>query len=308
MHRRPQQIASTVLMVRPANFGFNPETAESNAFQTSSGIDPDTIKGNALAEFDGFAEQLRNAGIEVIVVEDTAVPIKTDAVFPNNIFSTHEDGRAVLYPMLSKNRRLERQNPIMGALSGYGITETVDLSGHELEGRFLEGTGSMVLDRENGIVYACTSPRTHPDIVSEFAKLFGCHPAMFEAVDQGGKAIYHTNVMMALGEEFVVICLDAIPDERQRNLLLNLLSETGKEIIEISLAQMERFAGNMLQLRNSKGERFIVLSTTAYNSISEAQIKSLEKHGKLIPADIPAIETCGGGSVRCMLAEVFLTR
>lgn len=306
MLRRAAQITDTVLMVRPANFGYNPETADSNAFQTSSELDAGTVRAKALAEFDGFVSQLRNVGITVIVLDDTPEPCKTDAVFPNNGFSTHQEGRVVLFPMLSPNRRLERQNPILEALAEYEYVDVWDLTTHENDNKFLEGTGSMVIDRENGIVYACQSPRTDPDLVAEFAEGFGYHPVVFDAVDRQGQAIYHANVMMALGEEFAAICLDTVNDEAQRRLLLNLLSETGKEVIEISPEQMERFAGNMLQLRNASGERFIVLSTTAYNSLSEVQIWRLETHGALIPAGIPTIETCGGGSVRCMLAEIFL--
>ncbi|MBX3119668.1 MAG: hypothetical protein KF784_11425 [Fimbriimonadaceae bacterium] len=308
MHRRPEQISDTVLMVRPAAFGYNPETASSNVFQTGAKLDPISVHNQALDEFELFVKALKGVGVRVLVVEDTPTPQKTDAVFPNNWISFHEDGRVVLYPMLSENRRLERENPILSSLGEYEISSTVNLIPFEEDGKYLEGTGSMVLDRENGIVYACHSPRTSPEVAAKFAEAFDYHLVMFDAVDSTEKSIYHTNVLMALGEAFVVVCLETVRDQVQLKQLQHLFAETGKEIVEINLAQMKRFAGNMLQVRNDGGERFVVLSARAYGALDPSQIEALERHGKLIPIDIPTIEQCGGGSVRCMMAEVFLPR
>lgn len=308
MHRRPSQIADAVLMVRPASFGYNPETSASNAFQRGADLDPVQVHCQALDEFEAFARQLREAGVKVVLVEDTSEPRKSDAVFPNNWISFHEDGRVVLYPMLSENRRLERDNPILRSLGEFEISGTVNLIPFEQEGKYLEGTGSLVLDRENGIAYACLSPRTDASVLDEFCRQMEFHAVAFNAVDRGGQPIYHTNVMMAVGEAFVAVCLESVRDDSQRRQLQNLFAETGKETVEIGLDQMEQYAGNMLQLRSESGERLVVVSASAHRALRPDQLSILEKHGRLIVADIPTIEACGGGSVRCMMAEVFLPR
>lgn len=302
------QTTSNILMVRPANFGFNEETAASNAFQSK---DDDLINGaasiKAIAEFDAFVEKLKAKGVNVIVVEDTADPVKPDAVFPNNWVTFHQDGTVITYPMLSKTRRLERRDDVIEGLIGdYHISRKVELETYEDENIILEGTGSLILDRPNRLAYACLSPRTSEDLLKRFCEIAEFDPVDFYAVDGDGKEIYHTNVMMALGETFVVICMESVKTERDKKFLLDRFKETKKEVIEISLDQMMHFAGNMLQVRNEKGDTFLVMSDAAYHSLNATQISQIEKHTEIIHAAIPTIETLGGGSVRCMMAEVFL--
>jgi hypothetical protein len=294
-------------MIRPASFGFNPETAESNAFQSQKeGLSPDEIKTFAQAEFDNFVAKLKDAGVDVIVVNDTETPVKPDAVFPNNWFSTHEGGTLVLYPMMAPNRRLERRNDIMLALKRkYGFDKVLDYSPMEEQGIMLEGTGSLILDRTNKIAYACLSDRTDEDLMDRYCKDLGFKKCAFHAADGNGHDIYHTNVMMALGEDFVVICLDAVRNIRDRAILTDYLEESGKTIITISFEQMNKFAGNMLQVRGEQGKAILVMSETAYQSLSPEQIDTIEFHSEILVAAIPTIETYGGGSVRCMMAEIF---
>ena len=304
------QTSNHILMVRPANFGFNEETAESNAFQTNDTSKSVTeIKKAAVAEFDAFVRQLKDAGVHVIVAEDSASPVKTDAIFPNNWVSFHQDGTIITYPMYAPVRRLERQESIINLIKSEFVTDQwVHLETAESENRFLEGTGSMIFDRQNKIVYACLSPRTDERILDRFCQVTGFKKIVFSATDGQGKEIYHTNVMMALGESFCVICLDTIADISERELIVATLEDTQKEIVEISMHQMMHFAGNMLQVRNDAGERYLVMSEQACKSLIDHQIAQIKKHCKILTVPIYTIEKYGGGSVRCMMAEVFCQR
>lgn len=292
-------------MIRPVNFGFNAETAVNNAFQVA-GQDA-AAQEKAEKEFDALVELLRGNGVDVTVVNDTPDPYTPDSIFPNNWVSFHQDGTIILYPMFATNRRLERKPGVLQQLGEkFSITKTVDLTVYEPENRFLEGTGSMVLDRENKIAYACISPRTSKTILDDFAKRMGYRVIAFTSVDQNGKAIYHTNVMMCVADKYVVICLDTIPDAAERKTVEDTIAGSGKEIITITPDQMNRFAGNMLQVENNKGEKLLVMSTQAFNALDRAQVKKLETFNKIIHSPIDTIETNGGGSARCMMAEVFL--
>jgi hypothetical protein len=304
------QTTSTIMMVRPANFGFNEETAGNNAFQTKdNSLTINEIKEKAVAEFDSFVKILRGCSVDVIVMEDSVAPLKTDAVFPNNWFSTHEDGTMILYPMYSPNRRLERDENIIRALENdFKVVKKVHFDQFENENLFLEGTGSMILDRPNKICYACLSVRTDLVLLNRLCSVIGYKPVAFHAVDASDQYIYHTNVMMALGETFVVICLETVKNEDEKAALLHEFQVTQKEVIEISLAQMQRFAGNMLQVRNDKGETFLVMSQQAFESLTPEQIQLIEKHTRIVNADIKTIETYGGGSARCMMAEIFFEK
>lgn len=302
-----QQITDTLLMVRPAQFGFNVQTADNNAFQTNdTSLTPAEISQRAIEEFDQFVATLRAVGVDVWVVADTPLPVKHDAVFPNNWFSTHADGRLVTYPMYADMRRLERREDILGPLvEKYGYTERLHLEVHEAAGRFLEGTGSLIFDRDHRIVYACKSIRTDEGLLLDFAASIGYQAVAFDAVDRHGQPIYHTNVMMALGTTFCVICLETIADADERQRVVATLTGTGKAIIDLSLAQMESFAGNMLQVKNKDGDTFLVMSEQAFRALTSAQISELEGHTQLLHSPIPTIEMYGGGSARCMMAEVF---
>jgi len=302
------QTADTLMMVRPANFGFNEQTASNNAFQTNdTSRQAPEIQQLAVQEFDGFVEKLREAGVQVIVVEDTAEPAKADAIFPNNWVTFHQDGRIITYPMYAPVRRLERREDVLERLkSQYAFTERIHLEDYEQENRFLEGTGSMILDRPHKIVYACLSPRTDKALLEEYCSIIGYEMVAFTALDGNGREIYHTNVMMALGEAFVVVCLDTLRDPSERRTLMNKFAATGKEVIEITLEQMLHFAGNMLQVRNPAGDTFLVMSEQAFKSLTPAQVVLIEKHTIILDSPIPTIETYGGGSARCMMAEVFL--
>jgi len=290
-------------MIRPVNFGFNAQTAESNAFQKNG--EQAEVQQKALQEFDAFVEILRQNGIEVTVMEDTPELHTPDSIFPNNWVSFQEDGTVFLYPMQAENRRLERK-VFRSIKEAFEVKHIFDLSYFEQQNQFLEGTGSMVLDRENKWAYACLSPRTNAEVLAEFCRLSSYKAVTFHAADQAGKAIYHTNVLMAIGDRFAVICLDSIPDEAEKVSVKEALQLAGKETVAISLEQMNAFAGNMLQLKNQSGESLLVLSETAFLSLNEAQIKTLEKYGKLVYNSLNTIETNGGGSARCMMAEVFL--
>ncbi|MFW2405942.1 MAG: citrulline utilization hydrolase CtlX [Gammaproteobacteria bacterium] len=303
------QLASTVMMIRPAGFESNPLTAASNRFQGRSSASPEEQQANALREFDGLVSLLREAGIEVIVVDDTPEPHTPDAIFPNNWISMHADGRVVLYPMEAENRRTERRDDIidqLGDREGRVITEVIDLSEHEVSGHYLEGTGSMVLDRANRVAYACVSTRTHLDPLGDFAQRLGYDVVAFDAVDSNGVPIYHTNVLMNVGEELAVVCDAAIVRDDQREAVLTRLRETGHDIVSLSYAQLDAFAGNMLELRNREGERVIAMSQQAFASLNEEQRAKLAANGRIVSAAIDNIESSAGGSVRCMLAEVHL--
>ena len=298
-------------MIRPARFESNPQTAKSNRFQGRIDVSAGEQQLAARDEFDTLVAALRENGVEVIVVADTPEPHTPDSIFPNNWVSFHADGRVVLYPMEADNRRTERRMDIIESLAadhGFQITEVIDLSSHEKSERYLEGTGSMVLDRVNRIAYACLSSRTTLDALADFAQRMEYDIVAFDAVGEGGVPIYHTNVLMNVGEAIAVICDAAIPSEDQRSAVLQRLRETGHDVVLLSYRQLEAFAGNMLQLRTSTNERLIALSQQAYESLTENQLLQLRANGRVISTDIRTIEKSAGGSVRCMLAELHLPR
>jgi len=293
-------------MIRPVNFGFNEETAASNAFQNRNN-NKNGIKEKARHEFDGMVNVLRENGVDVTVIGDTPEPYTPDSIFPNNWVSFHADGGVFLYPMQAGNRRLERREDIIAQLEDrFEVKHIIDLTRFEQEDKFLEGTGSMVLDRENKVAFACISPRTDREVLALFCEQAGYKEVSFNAYDEYHHAIYHTNVLMCIGSKFAVICLDSITDADEKNAVVTILKLTHKEIINISFEQMNRFAGNMLEVKNKAGETLIVMSENAFNSLTQLQKTSLEKYGKLVYADINTIESNGGGSARCMMAEVHL--
>jgi hypothetical protein len=299
--------AKTVLFVRPACFGFNAEAAQSNVFAHAS-ADFD-LQAKALAEFDGLARGLSDAGIEVLTLEDTPAPAKPDAVFPNNWFTTHADGTLVLYPMATAPRRLERRVADVRALvenHGFEVRRIVDLSAHEAERRFLEGTGSLLLDRPRNRAFASLSQRTDPEVIADFDSQLGYSTFVFDARDPGGRPIYHTNVLLSLGTSFAVLCLQAVAHEH-RDALVAQLEESGRTIVELSFAQLRRFGCNVLELQGKDGP-VIAMSAKALANLKPDQISALEKFGEILAADIPTIEAVGGGSVRCMIAEIHLPR
>lgn len=303
------QLASTVLMIRPAGFESNPQTAASNRFQDDLSISPEQQHAAALREFDNLVVALRDADIEVIVIDDAAEPHTPDAIFPNNWISTHADGRVVLYPMEAPNRRAERRFDVVDQLGGPHrrlVTEVVDLSVHEQDGCYLEGTGSMVLDRVNRVAYACLSSRTHLAPLGDFAQRMGYDVVAFDAVDRAGVPIYHTNVLMSVGEDVAVVCDAAIRREDQREAVLARLRETGHRIVSIDYSQLEAFAGNVLELRNRHGERVIAMSQRAFDALDDGQRQALATGARIVSAPIDTIESSAGGSVRCMLAEIHL--
>jgi hypothetical protein len=292
-------------MIRPVNFGYNAETAVNNAFQVK-GEDSD-VQNKAVEEFDSFANVLLQNGVDVTVVEDTIEPHTPDSIFPNNWISFHNDGMVLLYPMYATNRRKERKQHVLEKIAErFSIAKMIDLSQYEKENTFLEGTGSMVLDRDNKIAYACLSPRTNEKVVADFCEQTGYSSVLFHAVDGNNQAIYHTNVMMCVADKYVVICFDSIHDDEEKIKIINAILHTGKEIIDISLDQVNHFAGNMLQIENNKGEKLVVMSTQAYESLTDEQKKKLTAFNKIIHSSLTTIETNGGGSARCMMAEVHL--
>jgi hypothetical protein len=303
------QTCASVLMVRPSNFGFNSQTAASNAFQTAdSGGLAGPVSAAALREFDALAAALQDAGVRVIIGMDTAQPIKPDAVFPNNWVSFHADGTAVLYPMEAPNRRLERREDLLLQVAREGnfrILRTVDLTAHEIQGKFLEGTGSLVLDRPGRLAYACSSSRTQLDALADFARTLDYRVVSFDALGADGSPVYHTNVVMSVGKSFAVLCAESIPLANSRASVAALLRDTGHELVEISMAQMQCFAGNLLELDSRNGP-VIAISALAWEHLDAAQRRVLEARGRIVAARIPTIERIGGGSVRCMLAEIHL--
>lgn len=308
-HFMQSQTTSTILMIRPVRFGFNEQTAESNTFQNAAvaAQTRDTAQANALREFDNMVQQLRSYGVNVIVHEDTAEPHTPDSIFPNNWVSFHFSGTVVLYPMQAENRRAERRMEIIEDLKKeYQVAKVVDLTAFEQEGKFLEGTGSMVLDRMHRVAFACLSPRTNPDVLNEYENRTGYRTILFHAVDADGKEVYHTNVVMCIGDVFAVVCLQAIPDLDERLRIRQELENLGKRIIEISLDQMAAFAGNMLQVVSTRGQKLIVMSTRAYESLTPKQIDTIDDYARLLVVDLSTIEANGGGSARCMMAEVHL--
>lgn len=305
------QSARAVLMVRPASFGFNPQTAASNAFQQAprSPLDAAT-QGLVLSEFDAVAKALQHAGVEVLIAPDTSTPAKPDAIFPNNWVSFHLDGTVALYPMLAPNRRLERREDILEQVvlqGGFRIVRTVDLTHREAQGKFLEGTGSLVLDRAHAQAYASLSPRTDLDVLGEFAQLLDYDLVTFEAQDQDGQPVYHTNVVMAIGTRFAVVCGESIAQPLHRDAVFNKLRAADHDIVDITRRQMQSFAGNLLELAPAGGP-VIALSTTAWHSLELGQRRILESHANPVPVDISTIERIGGGGVRCMLAEIHLPK
>jgi hypothetical protein len=303
-----EQTSSHILMLRPANFGFNPETAESNAFQSQDqSMNPEEIRKRAVEEFDTFVNMLRGKFIHVHVYEDTEIPVKPDAIFPNNWVTFHEDGSVITYPMEAKTRRLERREDILLDLaSKFDLICRYYLEPVENENRYLEGTGSMVFDRINKIVYACRSSRTDLSVLKKFAAITGYSTVSFSAVDKRNHPVYHTNVMMAIGDEFVVVCLESVSIAEERTFLNDLFSKTGKEVIEITLDQMDSFAGNMLQVKNDEGQQFLIMSEQAYNSLRADQVDQIKQFSQIISPPLYTIEKYGGGSARCMMAEIFL--
>lgn len=304
------QITDSILMVRPANFGFNEETAVNNAFQTNDdSLDQQQISNKAIAEFDHFVSILRQNGINVIVAKDSDLPHKPDAIFPNNWITFHDDASIVTYPMNAPIRRLERSESIINQINtNFRIEKRHQLESFEQDNQFLEGTGSMIIDRPNQIVYACIGPRTDEHLLDKFCQFYDYQPVTFKAVDSNGKDIYHTNVLMALGEEFVIICLDTISDLDERNNVIEILESTEKEIIEITLDQMMSFAGNMLQVKNTDGKTFLVMSEQAFKSLDQEQIDQIEQYTSILSIPLYTIEKYGGGSARCMMAEIFLPK
>ncbi|STZ68786.1 Uncharacterized protein conserved in bacteria containing a pentein-type domain [Myroides odoratus] len=301
-------------MIRPVAFRMNEQTAVNNYYQkVLDNLTPATVNAKAQQEFDAFVEKLRAVGVHVTVVDDTVDPDTPDSIFPNNWISFHESGEVVLYPMFAENRRLERREDILDILEeqGFEINDIWDYTSAEEDDLFLEGTGNLLLDRTNEIAYCALSPRADEGLVIEFCEDFEMNPVIFEAfqtVDGERKNIYHTNVMMCLGDTFAVICADTIDDKQERKIVLNHLKESGKEVVLITEDQVNNFAGNMLQILGANDEKYLVMSTQAYNSLTDGQIKTLEKHAKILHSSLDTIEACGGGSARCMMAEVFLPK
>lgn len=303
------QLASCVLMIRPAGFESNPLTAGSNRFQGRTSATPAEQHKAALNEFDSLVGKLRDHEVEVIVIDDTAEPHTPDSIFPNNWVSFHADGRVVLYPMEAPNRRTERRIDIVERIDrehNFHVSEVIDLSQHEANEHYLEGTGSMVLDRANRVVYACLSSRTRLDVLCDFAQRMAYDVVAFDAVDRDGVPIYHTNVLMNIGERIAVICDEAIARSEQRQAVLQRLNETGHEIIALNYDQLHAFAGNMLELRSVAGKRLIAMSQQALDSLDDEQSAKLRANGGILSVSIDNIESSAGGSVRCMLAEVHL--
>lgn len=303
-----RQSTDTVLMVRPASFAPNFETRATNAFQLASTATE--VGALAIAEFDHAVATLRAVGVTVLVVDDEPSPAKPDAVFPNNWFSTHADGSVVLYPMHAPNRRSERRIDLLQQLdaAGYRCSHLIDLSPHELGDRCLEGTGSLVLDRVARVAYACRSPRTDAALLEQWARELGFRVVAFDAVDREARAIYHTNVVMCIGTGWAVVCLDAITDPTERATVLAELAANSRDVLELSMAQLGEFAGNMLELATADGRRVIALSDRARRALGADVEARLARHATLVSCPIPTIETVGGGSLRCMIAEVFLPR
>lgn len=308
-----KQYSNTILMVEPVDFRFNEETAVNNYFQKETTENNESVQQKALNEFNTMVTKLREHGVNVITIKDTPNPHTPDSIFPNNWISFHEDGMIALYPMFAPNRRLERrEDEVLELLEskGFQATEVMDYTSAEEDEIFLEGTGSIILDRENKIAYAAISPRTDEELFLEFCEDFEYTPVLFEAnqtVNGERMQIYHTNVMMCVADEYVVICLESIDNPSEKKNVTETIKKSGKEIIDITEKQMHQFAGNMLQV-GGLGQKYLVMSQTAYNSLTQEQIQTIEKFNPIISVDIHTIETLGGGSARCMMAEVFLPK
>lgn len=309
-----RQTTNSILMIRPVAFRMNEQTAVNNYYQkVIDGLLPATVNAKAQQEFDVFVEKLRAVGVDVIVVEDTLNPDTPDSIFPNNWVSFHENGDVALYPMFAVNRREERREEILDTLEekGFKIENIVDYTSAEEDGFFLEGTGSLLLDRVNEKAYCALSSRADEELFIEFCEDFDYAPVVFEAfhtVDGERKLIYHTNVMMCLGETFAVICTDSIDDKKERKMVLDNLKKDNKEVITITEAQVNNFAGNMLEVRGADDKRYLVMSSAAHQCLTPKQIEQLEKHATILSSSLDTIEACGGGSARCMMAEIFLPK
>ena len=309
-----QQTTNTILMIRPVNFRMNEQTAVNNYYQESiNGVLPETINTKAQKEFDDYVDKLRNIGVHVIVVNDRKETDTPDSIFPNNWVSFHGNGDVGLYPMFAENRRLERREDILETLEekGFEINNIIDYTSAEEEQVFLEGTGSIILDRVNRKAYCALSPRADEDLFIEFCEDFEYTPVIFtsnQTVNGKRKAIYHTNVMMCIGETFAVICLSSIDDKKERKNVIKHLKQDGKEIIDITEKQVNNFAGNMLQVKAANNEPYLIMSQAAYDSLTVSQVKKIKNHTKVLSSSLETIETCGGGSARCMMAEVFLPK
>ena len=301
-------------MIRPVAFRMNEQTAVNNYYQkVLDGLLPATVNAKAQAEFDAFEEKLRKVGVDVTVVEDTLDPDTPDSIFPNNWISFHQNAEVVLYPMFAENRRAERREDILEILEdkGFRIDSINDYTEAENDGYFLEGTGSILLDRKNQKAYCALSPRADEELFIEFCEDYDLAPVIFEAfqtVNGERKLIYHTNVIMCLGETFAVICADCIDDKKERKMVLDNLKEDGKEVILITEEQVNNFAGNMLEVKGAEDKRYVVMSTSAHQSLTPKQIAQLEKHAEILSSSLDTIEACGGGSARCMMAEIFLPK
>ena len=307
------QITDTILMIRPVQFRMNEQTAVNNYFQEKIALKNAEINQKAQDEFDVFVDKLRSVGVNVIVENDIEANNTPDSIFPNNWVSFHKNGDVAIYPMFAENRRKERREDILARLEeeGFQINNIVDYTSAEDNNIFLEGTGSLLIDRVNEKVYCALSPRADENLLIEFCEDFEFFPVIFTAnqtVDGKRMAIYHTNVMMCLAEDFAVICLDTIDDKKERKNVIKHLKSDGKEIITISEEQMHQFAGNMLQVKNASGDKYLIMSKAAHDSLNEEQIKAIEKHCSILSSELSTIETCGGGSARCMMAEVFLPK
>lgn len=303
-------LASTILMIRPTAFGVNEETAASNFFQTTNQpVNQVTIQQTALNEFNNMVKSLRQHDIDVLVIDDTIQPVKPSAIFPNNWLSTSPDGTVSVFPMMAQNRRPEKREDILKLLSEkFVVKKLQDWSEYEVEGKFLEGTGSMVIDHDNKVVYACYSPRTDISVLEKYVNTNGYQAILFFATDKNGHPVYHTNVVMTLGDDFAVLCEEAIEEEWELIAVRQLLESTGHEVIRITREQMHSFAGNMLQVKNKYGNRYLVMSQTAYESLTAEEKKKLSGKCNLLPISVPVIEQTEGGSVRCMIAEIFLEK
>ena len=303
-----RQYSDTILMIRPANFGFNQETAENNVFQDAhTDLTDAEVKNLAKEEFDNMVKVLRDEGVNILVIDDSEQPLKTDAVFPNNWISTHADGSLYLFPMFSPNRRLERRMDIVDQLAErFKVTLDNSLVRYEKDDLFLEGTGSMILDRPNKIIYACYSERTHQELLNKFSEKIGYEVCSFHAVDDQGIPYYHTNVIMTLGEHVAILCTESIEDIKERNHVLNSLRKSGKQIVEISRDQVLAFAGNMLEIQGKEDANLMVMSEAAYHSLQKDQLYIIKKYNKIVYLPLYNIEHFGGGSARCMIAEIFL--
>ena len=298
------QITSNVFMIEPVCFEYNEQTAENNPFQ-KEGFEIGAQE-KALIEFNNFLKILKDNNVNVVVAKDTPTPKTPDSIFPNNWFSTHEGGILVLYPMFAQNRRDERKQIFIDEIKkNINCKSIIDLTVWENKGKFLEGTGSMVLDRVNKIAYACKSPRTCEEVFNDFCSKLGFSPILFNAVDKNKTMIYHTNVLMCIGSTFAILCDDSIPDEKEKAMVIESLEKSGKRIIKISLEQLKNYAGNMLEIKNKDGKRLLVMSQTALDSLNNEQKEYLEKECKILHPKIECIEVNGGGSARCMLAELF---